>query len=110
MDTHSLAEFCRAEGDFSPSVIRELAAYFRVGPGKAVRSFISRPLLHGTHALGVLNLHSNRQDILGPAEERRETFQALMTPLLLDLAEVVFFYVARTQEDGLVSDHGKQQG
>ena len=85
-DSLTLPEWCRAQGDFPPSVQDELTEYFAHGPGKAVRSFVSTPL---RGELGVLNLHANRPDLLGPQLEKRETFQALVTPLLQDLEDAL---------------------
>jgi hypothetical protein len=85
-DSLTLPEWCRTQGDFPPSVQDELTEYFSRGPGKAVRSFVSTPL---RDELGVLNLHANRPDLLGPRLEKRETFQALVTPLLQDLEDAL---------------------
>ena len=96
LDAHTLAEFCRSQGDFLESVLADLNSYFVDGPGKSVRSFISRPLAHNSQPLGVLNLHSSMRDILGPDESRRHIFQSLITPLFLDLGEAVAAYVEKS--------------
>lgn len=85
-DTQTLVEWCRDQGDFLPSVQGQLVEYFSTGRGRDIRSFISTPL---DQELGVLNIHANRPDILGPRIERRERFRALMTPVLQDLADAV---------------------
>lgn len=85
-DTQTIVEWCRDQGDFLPSVQQQLVEYFSSGRGRDIRSFISMPL---DRQLGVLNVHANRPDILGPRIERRETFRALITPVLQDLADAV---------------------
>lgn len=89
VDTALFADECARRGDFQPSVLAQLRTYFVDGPGRAVRSFVSRRLEYGGEAVGVVNLHANRRDLLGPRLEKRETFHALATPLVLDLSEAV---------------------
>lgn len=89
-NTDTLLEWCRTKGDFQPSVIQDLETYFSSGPGRAIKSFISRPL--GRRA-GVLNIHADRPDMLGPALQRREIFLALVTPILLHLEDLVTAFV-----------------
>jgi hypothetical protein len=91
-DTHTLARFCAETGDFLEVTRAELRTYFIEGPGTSVRSFISRPLVSGERRLGVLNLHSDTVNILGPAEGRQQVFQAVLTPILLELADAVSVY------------------
>jgi hypothetical protein len=90
-NTDTLLDWCRNKGDFAPSVISELENYFSSGPGKAIKSFISMPL---TARVGVLNIHADRPDILGPALQRREIFLALITPILLHLGDLVGAFAA----------------
>jgi hypothetical protein len=89
VDTAFFADECAKRGDFQPSVLAQLRTYFAEGPGTAVRSFVSRRLEYGGEPVGVVNLHANRRDLLGPRLEKRETFHALATPLVVDLAEAV---------------------
>jgi hypothetical protein len=90
LDTATLAKWCEDEGDFRPSVVDEVRAYFSTGPGKDIRSFVSTRLNAADgSAVGVLNLHANRTDLLGPRPEKRDTFLALSTPILQDLADAV---------------------
>ena len=110
-DSLTLPEWCRTQGDFPPSVQDELTDYFARGPGKAVRSFVSTPL---RSELGVLNLHANRPDLLGPRLEKRETFQALVTPLLQDLEDalvellkVEVMPLSVSSDDGKIRTGGK---
>lgn len=91
-DTHTLARFCAETGDFLEVTRAELHTYFTEGPGTSVRSFISRPLVSAERRLGVLNLHSDTVNILGPAEGRQQVFQAVLTPILLELADAVSVY------------------
>lgn len=84
-DTSNLAEWCREKGNFPPSVQDELNDYFLNGAGREIRSFVSRRL----GDVGVLNVHANKPDLLGGRNERRETFQALLTPILQDLEDAV---------------------
>ncbi len=89
-DAVTLSDWCLKSGDFRPSVVDDLRHYFTDGDGKTVRSFISRPL-HGLNGdtLGVLNLHSNQTNILGDVDERMPAFQAMLTPIFLDLQSAV---------------------
>jgi hypothetical protein len=84
-DSGTLGEWCEKSGDFPPSVTDELRHYFTTGAGRVIRSFISRPLVFGGTVSGVLNLHSNRKDILGDTDERMPAFLAMMAPLFLQL-------------------------
>lgn len=95
VDTASFVQQCTTRGDFQPSVLAELENYFTDGAGSAVRSFVSRRLEFGDESVGVLNLHANRQDLLGPRLEKRESFQALATPLVVDLAAAVAILIRR---------------
>jgi hypothetical protein len=89
VDTAVLAEEARRRGDFPPSVIDSLSNYFTSGPGRSIRSFVSRRLERRSGVVGVLNIHANRRDLLGPRSEKREIFHALATPLVQDLADAV---------------------
>lgn len=93
-DSRTLAQWCAERGDFSPSVQDELREYFESGDGKSIRSFVSRRLTVDGVAIGVLNLHANRTNILGPASERREIFLSMLTPLLVELARAVALLTA----------------
>lgn len=84
-DSTTLGAWCAKSGDFPPSVVEELRLYFETGDGRAIRSFISRPLAFDGGTSGVLNLHSNRKNILGDADERMPAFLAMMAPLFLQL-------------------------
>jgi hypothetical protein len=84
-DAMTLGDWCTQSGNFPPSVVEDLRRYFATGDGREIRSFISRPLAFDGGGLGVLNLHSNRTDILGDADERMPAFLAMMTPLFLEL-------------------------
>lgn len=89
-DTATLGDWCREKGDFPPSVVEELHSYFVNGPGRAIRSFISMPLITPSgDAIAIANIHANRPGLLGPRLERRDTFQALLTPVVQDLTDVV---------------------
>jgi hypothetical protein len=89
VDTAQFADECQARGDFQPSVIEALRVYFATGPGCSIRSFVSRRLDRSGAPVGVVNLHANRRDLLGPRPEKREIFHALATPLIQDLADAV---------------------
>jgi hypothetical protein len=98
-DAATLAEWCRQTGDFRPSVIEELRLYFNEGDGNVVRSFISRPLLMPEgQKLGVLNLHSNQPDILGDFDERMPAFQAMLTPIFLELEAAIVLLIKAEAE------------
>jgi len=94
VDTSVFAEECAKRGDFRPSVLAELRNYFSDGPGREIRSFISRQLVYAGNRIGVLNIHANRRDLLGPRLEKRETFHALATPLVHDLADALGLLLA----------------
>jgi len=84
----SLLVWCQDQADFTAATISEIRAYFGSGPGKQIKSFISIPVCVRTnepklaslpfgglsikvgddqheHCLGVLNIHSPAQNILG---------------------------------------------
>jgi hypothetical protein len=90
VDSRTLPQWCMERGDFAPSMQEELKKYFNEEGGEQIRSFISRRLL-GTDGtpIGVLNLHADRVNILGPAVERREIFQAMLTPFFVELGQAV---------------------
>jgi hypothetical protein len=91
-DTQTIAEWAERKGDFPPSVQDALRSYFSDGEGRGIRSFISRPIGlsgDGVTPLGVLNIHANRPNLLGPNVEKRQIFQALLTPILVELADAI---------------------
>ena len=73
VDASRLAQQCREQGDFPPSVVEDLHAYFGHGDGRAISSFVSRRLDFLGEPIGVLNLHANRRDLLGPRTWRSAT-------------------------------------
>ena len=89
-NTTTLLEWCREKGDFAPSVVDKVKDYFATGAGKDIRSFVSTPL---ADECGVLNIHADRTDLLGPQLVRREIFHALITPLLLTLGDLVAAFI-----------------
>jgi hypothetical protein len=91
-DTDTITDWAERKGNFPPSVRDALRRYFSEGEGRGIRSFISRPIgLAGDGAtpLGVLNIHANRPNLLGPSMEKRQIFQALLTPVLVELADAL---------------------
>ena len=93
-DTRTMADWCKEKGDFQPSVVGAVRKYFGDGDGADIRSLISRPLIVKDDKMqdvkiGVLNIQSNRPGILGDFAERLPIFQAMLTPILLELAEVM---------------------
>ena len=88
-NTHTMADWCERRGDFPPSLCKEVRAYFANGAGKDVRSLISRRIDYDEEPIGVLNIHSNGLNLLGPATERMEIFQEMITPIVLNLARIV---------------------
>jgi hypothetical protein len=104
-NTLSLADWVVTKGSFPPSVAEELKEYFTAGPGQQIKSFISTPLVTATkHKIGVLNIHADRASLLAPRAEKQETFQALVTPILHDLADAVEALIE--QETGLRKEAG----
>jgi hypothetical protein len=89
VDTAAFAEESKKRGDFPPSVIEMLSAYFSTGDGREIRSFVSRRLERNGEPIGVVNIHANRRHLLGPRAEKREIFHALVTPLVQDLGDAV---------------------
>ncbi|CAA9892641.1 conserved hypothetical protein [Candidatus Methylobacter favarea] len=91
---HSMDEFlkwCNERCDFSGSVKNDLKEYFTNGDGKDIKSFISYPLLPLSNkeksdqpAIGVLNIHRNREGILtgrGKSKEMNNLGLKLFTPI-----------------------------
>jgi hypothetical protein len=92
-DVSQLHEWFDQDADFAPSIREQVIEYFS-GEGGTSRSFVSRRLTFAGQDLGVLNLHSNKLNLLGVLDDdegggasvlRREEFFALMTPLLREL-------------------------
>jgi hypothetical protein len=106
-DTQTIAEWAEQKGDFAPSVREALARYFTDGEGRNIRSFISRPIglgADGVTPLGVLNIHANRPNLLGPNVQKRQIFQALLTPVLVELADALQSLLVLEARPGAVAD------
>jgi hypothetical protein len=98
-DSRTLHQWCAEKGDFAPSVQEQIKTYFDGGDGKQICSFISRRLVSDRgEPIGVLNLHADRTNILGPAVERREVFQAMLTPFFTELSHAVSILITMEAE------------
>jgi hypothetical protein len=93
-DTRNLASDWRSNSGLRPEIADEIEAYFKTEQGKLVRSFVSLPVLEppesmGKYAkiVGVINIHSNKPDILG--QRAKELFFPLATTFTLMLGAVV---------------------
>jgi hypothetical protein len=107
-DASHLREWFDQDADFAPSIGDEVIDYF-ANEGVMSRSFVSRRLTFAGAELGVLNLHSNRPNLLGVLDDdeggaesvlRREEFFALMTPLLRELECAIAIFVLDDSEQG----------
>ncbi len=95
MNTDSLAEYCRDQKLFHPRVADELQTYFNTPPGNAVKSFFSISIPNpetfrlgsSCEPMGVLNIHSNKTDMLG--EREITMFLPLVRPFVLWIATLV---------------------
>ena len=89
-DTRKLAEWCRKEGDFSPSLCMDIEQYFQSERATKLRSFASIPLIDSSSngRIGVLNIHRNNTGLL---EEREpvKIFYPLMQPFIYLLKELI---------------------
>ncbi len=94
-DTASLANFCRDQRPFHPRVAEELETYFETAPGDQIKSFFSisipsaEELCIGSSCepMGVLNMHSNKTNILG--EKEVSMFLPLVRPFVLWIATLL---------------------
>jgi hypothetical protein len=103
-DSAGLADWCRKNGDFTPTVISQIGQYF---DGGKIASFASLPLQRPdpeAPIVGVLNLHSNRKGFLrqkiGPYARGQvddldgtnvpaEHFCSMISPTLFSLARLL---------------------
>lgn len=79
------------------NIIGELTGYYRDGgEGKTVRSFLSIPLIRSANsatgintrdaAFAVLNIHSDKEFMLGGSQRKQEVFTAVAVPLINEIA------------------------
>jgi hypothetical protein len=86
-DTWKIRESAEAEAlSLSEAVIAETERYFRAGPGRAVRSFISLPLYESPGEMagarvGVLNVESSEPAIFGGDDEKVRQFALAIAPV-----------------------------
>jgi hypothetical protein len=93
-DTRNLARDWRSNSGLRPEIADEIEAYFKTEEGNLVRSFVSLPVLEppesmGKYAkiVGVVNIHSNKPDILG--QRAKELFFPVATTFTLMLGAIV---------------------
>ena len=95
-DTHAIGQYCT---DFARPVRDEIVEYFTKGEGKTYRSFASFRLNANGNPVAVLNIDSNKTNVLGGSREYYVTFYALIEPVLhLLVPHVVAFAAAAYQE------------
>lgn len=97
-DSYELANWCKEEGDFTPSVCDKVKRYFESEAAQNVRSFASLPLMESIKSLsdnsdemspiGVLNIHSNKPNLIGE-EESSTLFFLLMQPFLCLIYDLI---------------------
>ena len=107
INTQELTEWCRKSGDFSPSIIAELEAYFNSDEGRDIRSFVSIPLTlnEQSEPLGVLNIHSNMPDLLAAREPERHLWP-LFSPYQLVLTDLIEVWIRTDGQNGGNADAG----
>jgi hypothetical protein len=88
-DIAMLESWCREKGDFPPTTIEDILAYFRTGPGQSIKSFCSVPLARWDHEepVGVLNIHRDAEDML--KQKGAVLFIPLTTPFRLLLVDLI---------------------
>lgn len=91
-DTTLIAAEC---SDFDATTRHEIARYFsRDGDGRDVASFVSLRLGDKDQPVGVLNIDSDRRNVLGRHDEFYITFYALVRPMLDHLRDAAAEYAA----------------
>jgi hypothetical protein len=104
-NTLELAKWCRDQSGLRASIADDIERYFRDGPGKEIRSFISIPIVLPDGAdppgetIGVLNLHSNRERML--PGEKAALFAPLTTPFVLLIGRCLKDYRALSSESNI---------
>jgi len=89
LDTFTLGEWCRREGDFPASIANSIDDYFSSQRAEAVRSFISIPMKASESVpIGILNIHRNRPGLL-EEKEPVEQFAPLVDPLIFILVRLL---------------------
>jgi len=85
LDTRTLGDWCRREGDFPESTAQALEDYFNTPRAQSVRSFVSIPItpLNG-QPIGILNIHRNKPGLLQEKQPAQQ-FAPLVTPLIFIL-------------------------
>jgi hypothetical protein len=89
VDTRTLGEWCRTEGDFPPSTATAVEEYFNDSRTASDRSFVSIPIkpLEG-QPIGILNIHRNEPGLL-KEKQPAEQFAPLVTPLIFILTRLL---------------------
>jgi hypothetical protein len=96
-DSRRIADWCRESGDFSNSLCQQVERYFDSEPAaSAFRSFASIPITCAVSGarIGILNLHSNKVQLLYKAETPSQfypvlvPFQILLADLLTELLNI----------------------
>jgi hypothetical protein len=111
-DMEGFREFLQAERfSLEDGQIDRIKAYY-VGtvPGQNVKSFRSLPLIASdTRAVGVLNVHCKEPAFLGKcssaveASHRQETFAAIITPLVFEIANLAVLWVKAKEQQRLTA-------
>ncbi len=103
VDLQKINTTMAADYDFEEKVINTLRDRFDPkSPGKWVRSGLSFPLFEmcqsngetRERAFAVLNVHCNREKMLGPSQERQRLFAVTALHLVNETAEVVRLWLA----------------
>jgi len=95
-DVETLVEWCQKHGDFTEPVLDQVRAYLE--KNDSVKSFVSFPLVDTAgQSFAVLNVHSNKECILGPSQQKRDVFHAMIAPFLYELANALRLLLIREE-------------
>jgi hypothetical protein len=105
LDTRTLGEWCRQEGDFPASIADAIDEYFSSMRAESVRSFISIPIKPSEgDPIGILNIHRNRRGLL-EEKEPVEQFAPLIDPLIFVLIRLLETLRALRDNGKLTAGH-----
>jgi hypothetical protein len=98
VDTRNLHKWCDENGDFTVAVKHKLKSYFEAHE-QVIRSFVSIPIFGGSalesdNPIAVLNIHSNKPNLLKGDGEPVTHFVDLIRPFQLVLSRLLMVYLA----------------
>lgn len=99
-----IEQFCETEMEHPETTRQEVIAYFRVGAGADVRSFLSYRIGDGDSPVGVLNVDCEVENLLGADEQFYLTYRALLDPMVAIMEPLVRRYRDACKRQALALD------